>query len=65
MHVADDADDVEEAVDAVADVEALADRILVGEVLLHERFVDDRDVLAGRRSCTVNARPRSSGMPSV
>ena len=49
MHAADDPDDVEVAVDAVADVQALADRILVPEVLLDEGLVDDRDMLAGRR----------------
>ena len=49
MRAADDADDVVEAIDPVADVHALADRILVREVLLDERLVDNRDVLAGRR----------------
>ncbi len=39
----DHADDLVEAVGAVPDVEAAADRIFVREVALDERFVHDRD----------------------
>ena len=42
-HAADHADDLREAVAAVADVDAAADRILTGEIALRERFVDDGD----------------------
>ena len=56
------ADDLEEAVGAVADVDPLANRIAVGKVALDELLIDDRDLGDLSPSRSVNARPRRSGM---
>ena len=62
--VADDADDLAPFVGR-AEADPLSDRILVRPVAARRRFVDDDDVVDDSVSWSVNARPRTSGMPIV
>ena len=68
LAVARDADDFDQRLVEVEDAEALADRILTGPVLCRHRLVDDRHLprqAVSRSSSSVNARPRTIGMPIV
>ena len=62
-HVTDDADDVQRVQVAVhvAELNALAERLLVGEVLPGERLADDGDVFSVRRVGRAEGAPADDG----
>ncbi len=62
MNVTDHADDVEELLVAVTDVEPLPDRILLREEFVREGLIDDGDLMA---AAAIRARERASFAPAA
>ena len=48
-----------------ADVDALADGVLAGPIVLRESAVDDHHQRSARGSAAVKSRPRRIGMPAA